>query len=227
MVCNKDMKRSGSMRGNALFLILIAVALFAALSYALTQSSRGGGSSISKEKDQISAAQIVQAANVMRAGAQRLRLSGVAAGDIRLHPDGDRHVPCTNTDGTCIFTADGGGALPLSLPEEAFGYYMPPQNIVYNEVQESLRGTNEHDVVIEGIGTDAADGVMFILGLKKSVCENLNKGLGITGIPVVNADIDTIHKITATPGQAAACLDFSTVYATPELYCFYQVIVEN
>ena len=62
-----------SSSGNALFLILIAVALFAALSYAVTQSGRGGGS-IDREQASINAAIIMQYAGTVERAIQRMKL---------------------------------------------------------------------------------------------------------------------------------------------------------
>lgn len=60
--------------GNILFLILLAVVLFAALSYAVTSSLRGGGSDASKESAQVQAATIIQYAAQLEQSIQRLRL---------------------------------------------------------------------------------------------------------------------------------------------------------
>src|SRR3954466_10752008 len=78
MISNRKLMKNEAERGNALFLVLIAVALFAALSYAITQSGRGGGSGITNEQAQLVAARIIQMANDTRTGIQRMTLTGTA-----------------------------------------------------------------------------------------------------------------------------------------------------
>jgi hypothetical protein len=96
-----------SQRGNVLFLILIAVALFAALSYAVTQSTRGGGDA-NREKAELKAAQILQWHAVLKSETLRFSLrSGIAAGDIRI-TGGNSWTACTSgTD--CLWAPEGGG----------------------------------------------------------------------------------------------------------------------
>tara|TARA_B100000686_G_scaffold327900_1_gene387276 strand:+ start:2215 stop:2541 length:327 start_codon:yes stop_codon:yes gene_type:complete len=62
-------------QGNALFLILIAVALFAALSYAVTNSGRGSAG-VDREQAEIYASQILQQASALEAAVMRLTITG-------------------------------------------------------------------------------------------------------------------------------------------------------
>ena len=63
-------------RGNVLFLILIAVALFAALSYAVTQSSRSGGGDATDETNAVNAASITQYPTGVRTAILRMTIDG-------------------------------------------------------------------------------------------------------------------------------------------------------
>jgi len=67
---------SNQQSGNVLFFLLIAVALFAALSYVVTQSSRVGAGSISNEKANLLAAGLINNMVTFEQGVQRMLLTG-------------------------------------------------------------------------------------------------------------------------------------------------------
>jgi len=91
--------------GNALFLILIAVALFAALSYAVTNSSRDG-SGIDRENAEIAASQIMQTMANVKTAVDRLVLSGcqkvqISFEGVELPSNASDPHTNTPTDGSC------------------------------------------------------------------------------------------------------------------------------
>lgn len=69
-------------RGNVLFLILIAVALFAALSYAVTSSTRSGGGDASSEKVETQYSRIANGLINGSTIVTRMRISGCNFSDI-------------------------------------------------------------------------------------------------------------------------------------------------
>lgn len=105
-------------RGNILFLILLAVVLFTALSYAVTQSMRGGGNDASKEVAQGKAADLMNYFVSLDTAVQRMRLDGIADYQLNFYYQSDSNFVFgtfdnTNcTDDRCRVFSPGGGNVP-------------------------------------------------------------------------------------------------------------------
>lgn len=113
--------------GNVLFLILIAVALFAALSFAISQSTRGGSGSASKEKNQLLLDQLSQNGSSLAQAITRVILgNGCTIDNVSFDsprwPAPNEYIFSTYTpaDGRCnVYTANGGAVVWQPPPYEA------------------------------------------------------------------------------------------------------------
>jgi hypothetical protein len=190
-------------RGNALFLILIAVALFAALSYAVTQSGRGSGT-IDKEQGLISASQITQFPAAVRTGVTRMVITGTAAGALTFSP--------SDTTSVGVFSASGGGVVSQKPPTAG---------VTSTAWRFKTAPTDDTGWFISGIGTDTASGKdIFALldNVSIGVCNNINRGLGLTNSsPRNEATVVTLtstNEGTPTQTGGGANTDVGTAAAT-------------
>ena len=225
--------------GNALFLILIAVALFAALSYAVTNSGRGG-SGIDRENVELYAAEFVQYGALIRSAVDRMRIINgcrdteiTFEGNNGVSKDGDGNaIDYTNSnapsDKNChIFDVNGGGVPPklmndkavvgvADLPDGSFGHPQSPFLLPSR---------------VLGVGTDSgAAGMDVVLWLgrpKDEVCMRINEKLGIDN-PSDAPPVDTFcasafftgtyadcvqelgDTVTALQGKEAMCVQFTS-----------------
>ena len=173
-------------RGNILFLILLAVVLFAALSYAVTSSMRGGGKDVSDEQAQTGAAAITQYVSLIRSEVQRLmmvndcKLSNLDWRDDYYkryngsfaYAGSASNAPVSPKTGCAIFTAYGGNITPQSFEkykDAAVDSYFAA-NITTGPMggHGAFRWLNRKNEL-----TDANEIGFLLFGLSHAVCKKL------------------------------------------------------
>ena len=177
-------------RGSAIIWILIMVALFAALNYAVSRGSRSGGATISKEQAAVAATEIIDYARLVKQTVQTLQINGCS--DTEISFENTKVAGYTNpnapSDNSCHIFDLAGGGINYLIPKddwmdglatsEASGHY----ETWYTTAQNWITGLGTDDVAsaCTGGGGDnncyeLITGVPFI---KKDVCVAINKKLG-------------------------------------------------
>lgn len=204
-------------RGNAIFLVLIGIVLFAALSFAVSMSGRGGGSQ-DKEKALLNATEMVQFADAMHIGIGRLMaINRCTTEQIDFSGNGgkskrnnglafDYTNPTSPVDDSCdVFKHDAGGVVSRLFNPEGM---VDPATIgaTVTHPQSWLVAP----LRVLGHGSDAADAsgtdlTLMIGRLTSSQCVTLNNRFGVTN-PSGNPPVET-YDCAASPytGSFPAC----------------------
>lgn len=236
--CQKRQREAG----NVLFLILIAVALFAALSYAVTQSTRSGGGDASKEKSLVSSASVTQyPASIKTAIVRMIVSNGVTANELLFHKPVDfTDLTTAALQKRAVFYPTGGGATytdgPLDVSSTTTG-----NPWVFNATNEVK---NIGTTATSGVTTATADIIAFLPNMSASVCSKIHEQLGMSSTvntPLTGVDITTnmddetkTDNIPASPGgamiTAAGVLDGQPqgcFQKAPGNLVYYHVLVER
>jgi hypothetical protein len=165
--------------GNVLFLILIAVALFAALSYAVTQSSRSGGGDAAGETSLVNSAQITQYPAAVRTSLIRMLVNGSATVDqLEFDPPADF---VGGSEAVEVFHPTGGGATFVTAPPDLM-FTSASGTWLFNSAYQI---TNIGTTVAADTGNDI---IAFLPGLALNVCRRLNEELGIGSTGIADDD---------------------------------------
>lgn len=222
--------------GSALFMILMAVALFAALAFTFSRGLQQGSQSLSDRQAELAATDIIAFAS---------RVERVTSRILQNHSEtllsfdginGTYSTPACTADDCKVFAAEGGGLAPVYPMVE----WLSPASsgeIFYRTWFFTAR------FCVPQVGTDACAGssgtdlVMMLPYIRKTLCEKINQKIGIplpTPAPSTVGSIDPTGKFNgsfapASPvlwddtdlnGRSSGCVQDGT-----DTYHFYQVLV--
>jgi hypothetical protein len=226
-------------RGNAFFIILLGVVLFAALMYTFSKSARHGNENLSKKQTDLGTMELIDAAKRMDQAVDRLFQKGCSENELNFANTAGTSIARNGTiydytnasappDGSCdVFSANGGGMTPPRLfPAELMA---DPAPVCAGCVHPQSWWITQETVF--GVGTDGgvsgSDLVIWVGRVTKNQCIDINETFGVTnpsGNPPVNpingnggtfqgtyidTSVNDLINDPALAGKYDFCLDWS------------------
>ena len=182
-----NQSKANTEQGNVLFLILIAVAMFAALSYAVTSSNRSS-SNASNEASLISSSAVTHYPAQVRTMINKMIFKGLDLIELEFNKPEDL-ATCSNPK-VCVFHPQGGGAIFGSVPPDALEAGAPTNGWTFSSIWEVVEVGSS--VTTSFAGNDI---MMFITGVKEGVCNKVHQKMGITSIPNIGFPDSTMTFI--------------------------------
>lgn len=239
--------KNNSQKGSALFLILIAVALFAALSYSVAQMLQGGDGGtiqdLNEQEAQLYAGEILDYGRSLKQAVQDLRISnGCSETQISFENDSvaGYENPNAPSDRSChIFDPAGGG----------LNWVDPPRINIRDNAEYTV--SNRSSILNIGSdcgGSDNSCQELFVAlrSLDRAACLEYNKAVGVSNIgddAPVEIGLNFSTKFTGSyipaanilgddndganfAGQPIGCYrDATESFLGDPYYDFYQVLV--
>lgn len=180
---NQGIKRDERAKesGSAIVWILVMIALFAALSYAISDGTRGGTAQLTAQQADLAATEILDYASSIKRAVQELQINGCSDTEVSFDNafvSGYSHNNAPSDNSCHVFHPNGGG---LS--------YTKPH---INNLDSSQSGNANYgdwltsgSVAITDLNSTDTDLTLYLPYLKSDICSALNKKINITDpIPV-------------------------------------------
>ncbi len=222
-------------RGNALIYVLIAIALFAALSMTLgRQTNTSEASSLSDEKAELYATQLISYAAQAKSAVDQMIFSGTDVADLDFVRPGEAGFEAGAMADKIkrVYHPDGGGLIAAQLPEEALDMVMvnngavPGWYMVHN--------------VIDWAKTGAQDVILTAYPVNGKVCQKINeKVIGDAAMPLITDDepysyfIDASSPLVTDPSglfNCTGCYKRSSLCikdSNDGMYAFFTVLADQ
>ncbi len=222
--------------GNALIYVLVAIALFAALTFTLgRQSDTGESSGLGEGQAELIATQLISYAAQAKQSLDQMLYSGANIDDIDFTLPGDVNFETAPTTDK-IYHPDGGGLIPGKLPANAID-----ENIADPPAGWYMGRFNN----VEWTPSAAYDIILVAYQISKPICEQINLSInGSAAIPVMGDSImetmidDSLYSSgtnveLTTDGSSTICPECNKMpslcvqNAAQTAYGFYTVLADQ